>query len=580
MKMDSVIAIGLGLGLRALLDAVTNDVHKSSALVGIWEGVVLNHFLTKMPKSYDPYVAFGVRLFVDFLFTESLARMTIVVLWAGMGMLFADLWLDLRSDRRFRRIMRRLRRRLSMRVPRALRHNTLSRVRFMEIPNDSTASTVSRSSARSPTSTTTLQLPPPILRRPTRPVPGQFDQWSEVSIPTDVTRDTPTETTDDPVLQRSPSEIEYITLPTIPDNFDQPIHVPAVSTEEQSSSDDGLIHLNSGLTTPTNDPNMRDLPEDDRPYIHSGLTTPEHRPPPSLPPLHTEGLPPVRVIPDELEHTPTRSQLDLPPIPIPPPEGNFFDMHGATAQTLDLPHVSELFPPLPSPGLLPPVSDIPVIPTPEDRPTDMPPNRDSMNISPPPQYEEPIRDVPLEHISDPPSDDESVVTGHSRGSIIVRAEDFRRQAQAQELERDQIKNALKEAERDGQYFEAIKLAVELEEADVQAKQLHAKASRRFYHAHNIQPEPQTIDVHRLSVQEAMIQTKRALRTAYVSGSPELRIITGRGKHSKNKIPVLKLAIVGEMQKHHIEAVPDNKNPGVLVIKLPTSLSEAGPSGII
>ena len=72
MKMDSVIAIGLGLGLRALLDAVTNDVYKSSALVGIWEGVVLNHFLTKMPKSYDPYVAFGVRLFVDFLFTESL----------------------------------------------------------------------------------------------------------------------------------------------------------------------------------------------------------------------------------------------------------------------------------------------------------------------------------------------------------------------------------------------------------------------------------------------------------------------------------------------------------------------------
>jgi len=495
-------------------------------------------------------------------------------------MLFADLWLDLRSDRRFRRLMRRLRRRLSMRVPRVLRHNSLSRVRFMEIPNNSTASTASRSTARSPTSTTSLQLPPPILRHSTRPVPGQFDQWSEVSAPTDVTRDTPTETSDDPVLRRSPSEIEYITLPTIPDHIDQPLPpAAAAAAEERSSSDDGLVHLNSGLTTPTNGSNVRALPEDDQPYIHSGLTTPDHRAP-SLPPLHTDGLPPVRIIPDELEYTPTRSQLDLPPIPIRPPGVDHFYMDDSESQTINLPQLSELFPPLPSPGLLPPVSDIPVIPTPDDRSGEMLPNRDSLNVSPPPQYEEPIRDEPREHISDPPSDNESAVTGHSRTSIIVRAEDFRRQAQAQELERDQLKNALKEAERDGKHFEVIKLAVELEEADAQARQLHAKASRRFYHAHNIQPEPQTIDVHRLSVQEAMAQTKKALRDAYVSSSPELRIITGRGKHSKNKIPVLKLAIIGEMQRHHIDAIADPKNPGVLVIKLPTPSNEAGPSSFV
>ncbi len=33
------------------------------------------------------------------------------------------------------------------------------------------------------------------------------------------------------------------------------------------------------------------------------------------------------------------------------------------------------------------------------------------------------------------------------------------------------------------------------------------------------------------------------------GAPQVRIITGRGKHSKGGIPVLKLAIVGEMQKY-------------------------------
>lgn len=65
-------------------------------------------------------------------------------------------------------------------------------------------------------------------------------------------------------------------------------------------------------------------------------------------------------------------------------------------------------------------------------------------------------------------------------------------------------------------------------------------------AHNLKPEPQTIDVHRLNVNEAVTEVKRALREARSSGSPELRIITGRGKHSKGNIPVLKKALIQKM----------------------------------
>lgn len=105
-------------------------------------------------------------------------------------------------------------------------------------------------------------------------------------------------------------------------------------------------------------------------------------------------------------------------------------------------------------------------------------------------------------------------------------------------------------------------------------------------AHNLTTEPQTIDVHRLKVPEAVSRVQEALYDAITSGAPELRIITGRGKHSKGGIPVLKLALVKAMQEYvrsidiferliidescslHINAVPDIVNPGVLLINIP------------
>ena len=46
----------------------------------------------------------------------------------------------------------------------------------------------------------------------------------------------------------------------------------------------------------------------------------------------------------------------------------------------------------------------------------------------------------------------------------------------------------------------------------------------------------------------MKEVKRAIRDAYDSGAPTLRIIVGKGNHSKNKIPVLKNAISNELQR--------------------------------
>ena len=78
--------------------------------------------------------------------------------------------------------------------------------------------------------------------------------------------------------------------------------------------------------------------------------------------------------------------------------------------------------------------------------------------------------------------------------------------------------------------------------------LGAEADGLGYIAHNLRPEPQTIDVHRLKVAEALEKVEQALYDAIVTNTPELRIITGRGNHSRNGIPALKLAIIGAMSE--------------------------------
>ena len=69
--MESIATVVFGLGLRAVVGRASKDDFKIAApLVGVWEGVVTLHFLRKRPSSFDPYVAYAVRMFIDFLVTD------------------------------------------------------------------------------------------------------------------------------------------------------------------------------------------------------------------------------------------------------------------------------------------------------------------------------------------------------------------------------------------------------------------------------------------------------------------------------------------------------------------------------
>ena len=157
--MDNLLAIGVGLGLRALIDNVTNHNHRlNGSLLGLWEGAVLRHFISTYPASIDPYVAYGFRLLVDLLWTTSWVRLFITILWSFMGMLLSDVFVDLWADRRFRRFTRHVRHTViypllslfSSRRRRSSGSSTGSapRAQYYQIPASSSAT----STARRPTS--------------------------------------------------------------------------------------------------------------------------------------------------------------------------------------------------------------------------------------------------------------------------------------------------------------------------------------------------------------------------------------------------------------------------------------------
>ena len=166
---------------------------RAGVLVGLWEGVVLNHFVRRMPRSFDPYIALGFRVFVDFLFTQSLSRMALIALWTLVGMLLADIapnvWRDLGLRRLYRRV-RREARHIKRAVPDIRIKNDIPTVRLFSYKRTPSTVVSIRSDratpAQSPAPERTPMPGPP--RRPGRTPPGTFPDssgWSETE--TDVT---------------------------------------------------------------------------------------------------------------------------------------------------------------------------------------------------------------------------------------------------------------------------------------------------------------------------------------------------------------------------------------------------------
>ncbi|KAG2063923.1 hypothetical protein BDR04DRAFT_961998, partial [Suillus decipiens] len=88
--MENILSIGAGIALRVVLDIATGKDNKLiGILIGLWEGVVLSHFLSKYTrsrsKSKDPYLALATRMAIDIYLSHSLSRFALTCAWTPVG---------------------------------------------------------------------------------------------------------------------------------------------------------------------------------------------------------------------------------------------------------------------------------------------------------------------------------------------------------------------------------------------------------------------------------------------------------------------------------------------------------------
>ncbi|KAF8135388.1 hypothetical protein EV363DRAFT_1211883 [Boletus edulis] len=97
--------------------------------------------------------------------------------------------------------------------------------------------------------------------------------------------------------------------------------------------------------------------------------------------------------------------------------------------------------------------------------------------------------------------------------------------------------------------------------------LDAEASAIIFEKNNRGRDARKVDLHGLSVKQAIIYAVKAVSDARRSGYSEVRLIVGQGNHSEGGIARLKPALKKDMQRrgHHVKA--DRKNRGVLVVQL-------------
>lgn len=87
-------------------------------------------------------------------------------------------------------------------------------------------------------------------------------------------------------------------------------------------------------------------------------------------------------------------------------------------------------------------------------------------------------------------------------------------------------------------------------------------------ARNPQAQSNKIDVHGLRPREAFDRIERGIVQANKEKWTTVYVIVGKGLHSANQEPVLKPAVIRELQRLKIPCEVNPRNPGQLIITLP------------
>ncbi|KAF5389453.1 hypothetical protein D9757_004274 [Collybiopsis confluens] len=143
----------------------------------------------------------------------------------------------------------------------------------------------------------------------------------------------------------------------------------------------------------------------------------------------------------------------------------------------------------------------------------------------------------------------SVLSVTSPTRMYARGDELRKQAWKEERAKLSLESQLRSARADGRTKDVFLLIGEIKATRMRIERLHMRAKRRYYQARNKHDSNTLqIDVHGLLIQEAVEETEEAFRDVLRNGHRFLRIIVGRGTHSRDGVPKLKPAIIQAMEQ--------------------------------
>ncbi|KAF6761253.1 hypothetical protein DFP72DRAFT_35594 [Ephemerocybe angulata] len=85
--MDIAFSIISGLFLRIASNGIHVDrlAKVSSALVGVWEGVVVHQMSSRSSSELDHYLAYGLRVLIDFVVSRDQTKAIMILVWTVLG---------------------------------------------------------------------------------------------------------------------------------------------------------------------------------------------------------------------------------------------------------------------------------------------------------------------------------------------------------------------------------------------------------------------------------------------------------------------------------------------------------------
>lgn len=95
----------------------------------------------------------------------------------------------------------------------------------------------------------------------------------------------------------------------------------------------------------------------------------------------------------------------------------------------------------------------------------------------------------------------------------------------------------------------------------------ALAASASFNANNVQRKVNEIDLHDLSVPDALEYLTERIDTCKAAGRKRLKVIVGRGNHSRGRVPVLGNTIRHNLRENGFVFTNHNTNAGVIIVQL-------------